>query len=92
MSEDSLNDLRTFIETHLSLAIQDSLDISYAPPGRLPAAVKFVAFGQHFRLERDPDGSWNLATNEPGSRRFARHESEAGFENWLLLAIDKHRH
>ena len=88
--EDSLNALRTFIETHLSPHIRDALDISYAPEGRLPAAVKLLAYGQHFRLERNSQGTWILATYQPERNVIDRFEGDAGFQQWLLITLTQH--
>jgi len=88
--EDSLNALRTFIETNLSPHIRDALDISYAPEGRLPAAVKLLAYDRHFRLERNSQGAWILATDQPERREISRFQGDAGFQQWLLITLTRH--
>ena len=88
--EDSLNTLRSFIETNLSPHIRDALDISYAPAGRLPAAVKLFAYDRRLRLEQDSQDGWILVTDQPERQVIDRFEGDAGFQQWLLIALTRH--
>ncbi|HZQ91487.1 MAG TPA: hypothetical protein VFA60_06820 [Terriglobales bacterium] len=87
LEKDEIILLRSFIEAHLSQAAQDWLDISYVPRRRLPAAVKLATMGQRFRLERDDDGTWCLATDEENPKLLDRSEREEQFQEWLLEAL-----
>jgi len=89
--EDSLNAMRTFMETNLSPHIREALDISYAPAGRVPAAVKLFAFGRRLRLERDGPGAWILVTDQAVEAQVIdRFEGGPGFQQWLLIALTRH--
>jgi hypothetical protein len=89
LRDDEIVSLRGFIESHLSQSAQESLDVSYVPRRRLPAAVKLVTLGRRFRLERDDDGTWFLATDEENPKLLDRSDEDDEFQRWLLEALGR---
>ncbi len=81
-------ELRDFLESHLSATVRDALDISY----HAGTTVKFAAFGYRFRLGRDEYANWTLASDEDQPRLLDRCPSDRTFEQWLLRAIANHTH
>ena len=86
-----IEELRRFIESHLSKSIRESMEIAFLPRGRRPPAIDLGVFGRRFRLEPSGDSVWSLMTDDDEPRLLDQFDGdETQFQKWLLLAIVDH--